>query len=210
MTTLTTTSTVSLTISEPVRPQLWRVLHDVEMGAMWREGLPEVFWFDELATPMTKQLQIFTKALNPEMDPLRWRALYSHDRAFTNKNNGYDYPGGSVKQDWVNMRNVTALDVPKFDKTRVCGGALLAGMVDGVYLWAEYIDANLPLPPIETLPIWLKFCATTCAGEHEIGRFPQGDGLNVWIPLIARQPIKYPLAKLQRVTGAIPSPYWVP
>lgn len=196
------------TLPPPDRPRLWRVKHDAELGALWRWNVPEVFRLSPShAIPIDRAWQEFTFALNqPGMTGDKWRSLYAHNRAFSNKAAGYDYPG-TVKQDWVNMRDTTAADTLKFDQPRICGGALVTGRVDGALLWLDYLDANNPPPAARDVKPWHKFAATTVTGSG-VGRFPQRGGLDVWVPLIARQPVYLPLNNLQEWTAAeLPDPY---
>jgi hypothetical protein len=193
----------------PVRPQFYRIKHDIELGALWRWNVPEVFRLSPgHSIPINRAWQEFTFQLNqPGMSGDKWRVLYAHNRAFSNKNAGYDYPGGTVKQDWVNMRDTGATDTLKFDQPRICGGAVVTGRVEGSLFWLHYLDANRPPPAVENVRPWEKFCATTVTANG-IGKFPQRSGADVWIPLIARQPVYLPLANLQKWNEQeLPDPY---
>ena len=105
------------------------------------------------------------------------------------------------------MRDTTATDLPRFDQPRICGGAVVTGRVEGAQLWIDTLDATKPPPAVTDVKPWQKFCAVTVK-DGRIGRFPQGDGRDVWVPLIARQPVYLPLSSLQRWDGAdLPDPY---
>ena len=201
---------MNLKISLSYKPpkQLYWVKHDIERGPLWRFGLPEVFRLNpDHSVRLEREEQLFIKALNPLMTPEKWRVLLSHDRAFTNKSAGYD-DGGEPKQDWVNMRNTDAIDVPRFDTIRICGGALITGIEFGTDLLIESINADNPLPSVNELPIYLKFCALNVT-ENGWSRFPQGDGNDVWIPLLSRFQLKYPLEYLIKIdiNKPLPNPY---
>lgn len=203
---------VEVTIPPVTSPVLFRVLHDAEMGPLWRDHVPEVFTLSpEHAIPLNREWQLFSKQLNLTMTGDKWRNLHGYYTAFTNQGAGYDRPGDLPKQDWVNMRDTTAPELPRFDKPRICGGALVTGRVDGAYLWLDYLDANLPPPAIENVKPWHKFCALNVVNETTLSRFPQGtDGADVWIPLIARRPVLMSLSRLQRWTDPNPpDPYRV-
>jgi hypothetical protein len=197
-------------VVEPVRPPLWRVLHDAEMGELWRSYVPEVFRLSPWhGIQLNRQWQEFTYALNqPGLTPEKWRVLYDFRRAFTNNGAGYDWNSNNPpKQDWINMRDTNATDLPRFDGPRICGGAVVTGRVDGDWLWLDYLDANNP-PPQDVKP-WHKFCAVNVRPDG-ISKFPQRAGLDVWIPLIGRQPLAIPLENVVRWTGEeLPNPYTI-
>jgi hypothetical protein len=194
----------------PVRPPLWRVLHDREMGDLWRSYVPEVYRLSPWhAIPLNRAWQEFTYSLNqPGLTPEKWRVLYDFRRAFTNNGAGYDWNSNNPpKQDWINMRDTTATDTVRFDGPRICGGAVVTGRVDGDWLWLDYLDTTKP-PPADVKP-WHKFCALNVRPDG-ISKFPQRAGMDVWIPLIAKQPIRYPLAKLVKWEGEeMPNPYTI-
>jgi lysozyme len=190
-------------------PQLWRVKHDVEMGELWRTNLPEVFRLEPLhSIPLNREWQLFTKALNPTMEPKKWRALFAYSRAFTNNGAGYDRPGDSPKADFVNGRDIKSIRMPAFDQPRICGGALVTGRVEGNRLWLSYIDASKSPPDIADVRLWQKFCALNVTANG-ISKFPQGGGADVWIPLIARIPVSISLSKLEKLdmSKPLPDPY---
>jgi hypothetical protein len=187
--------------AQPVTPQLYRVKHDAELPAgIWRTGVPEVFRLSPWhGIPLNRAWQEFTFQLNqPGLTGEKWRVLYDYRRAFTNNGAGYDYPSRTEeKADWINTRDTGARDLPRFDGPRICGGAVVTGRVEGSLFWLHYLDANGPPPAVADVKPWEKFCATTVTANG-IGRFPQRGGMDVWVPLIARQPVYLPLANLQR------------
>lgn len=188
---------------------LYRVLHDVELGALWRQNVPEVYRLSGGNTmPITKPWQLLIKAMNPTMTNLMWRRLLDWQRAFTNNTAGYDYPGGEPLQDWVNLRDLNATGVPRFEIPRICGGAVVTGVVDGSDLIVSTLDGNAMPPRVEDIKPWHKFVALNVKDETTLTKFPQGEGADVWIPLVTRQPVSYPLSKLQRWTDVnLPNPY---
>lgn len=210
--TITTSSNRQFQSTPTELPQLYRVLHDGEMGPLWRFSVPEVFPLTPLhLIPLDREWQLFTKDLNPSMSREKWRILYGWATAFTNHEYGFDYPQAEEPlQDWVNMKDIDAPGLPTFDKPRLCGGALVTGREEAGFLWIEYLDATQPPPKADDVPIWLKFCATTvrktASGTQAVGRFPQGGGADVWVPIISRQPIKYPLNKLEKLAQGAPLP----
>jgi hypothetical protein len=213
---------------------LWRVLQDQELwkkGILdrrnsegvwyWRMGLPEVFTFDgSHMTYMRRWLQELAFALNPGMLPKGFRTLYDVRRAFTN-GTGFDTihtPGSAdylARADYINDLDLDHSD-PRFDKSRVCGGALLAGKVSGDWLEVDTLKINQPVT-LEWLLArpWLYFTATTVSrnstpDQELVGNFPQNGGRACWVPLVTTTPVRYPLQYLQRwVAPELPSPYTI-
>lgn len=110
---------------------------------------------NDLAVPLTADIQYasydlavhFCSAVTRE----RWRSpLHNHAFAMTNKGAGYDY--GTVLRDYINNRDVLAVDgqgkpaLPKYDKTRTFQGSFITGKLDGGVIWCtpgvDGIDAN--------------------------------------------------------------------
>ena len=172
--------------------KLWRVKHDT---TDWRRGLPEVFILNSNATPFGRDWQLLSYALNPGMDKKKWRAVYAYNRAF---NNGCGFNDDTdPRADYVNGLDLAA-PLPKWDKTRVCGGATITGRVDGNELVVEIMDGRGPAPSLEWLLArpWLYFKAIN-AGT--LSNFPQGGGLPVYIPLVGSGEARYPLAGLEEL-----------
>lgn len=190
-------------------PQLYWLKHDPERGGIWRTKVPEVFPLSDQTIRLTKYWQYLTFYLNPGMEPKKWRVLYGYYTAFTNQGAGYDRPGDPPKQDWINMRDLLATDVPRFPKIILCGGALVTGKEENGKLWIEYIDYNLPPPEAKTVPIWKKFCALSIVDKDTFSRFPYCDGRDVWIPILGKEPIGIPLQDLIKLdmNKPLPNPY---
>ena len=187
------------------RPPLYRVLHDVEMGPIWRSSLPEVFPLNGNRTPFGKDWQILSYVMNPAMTGQKWRSLYAHNRAF---NNGTGFNGPDPKADYVNSMDLSA-PLPAWDKTRVCGGAVVTGTVVGPDLIIDILDGKEVAPSLEWLMArpWYYFTAVNVTGGG-ITNFPQNDGRPCLVPLVGSGIAKYPVAKLQKWTAAeLPDPY---
>lgn len=203
-------------------PQLYRVKHDLERGDVWRKGVPEVYVLDGThRTYMKENIQYLTFNLlragapNQSLADAKkfWRQLYDYRRAFSNKAVGFDGSGEPLA-DFINGWNLKS-GLPAFDKTRVCGGASIAGYEDGKWLVVETINAEAPLFDVEEILAkpWLYFHATTVRSDGTIGRFPQGGGEPVFVPLISRHslgPVRYPLEFLEKLPiGEVADPYKV-
>src|SRR3990167_4783933 len=120
----------------PVLYNGWRVLHDKELGALWRVA-PEVMQLEpEHRTEFGQADQILSYQINTTVNPLitadiekkKWRVLHNHERAFHNGGVGFD--GGQPLADYVNRTNLTSPN-PKWHRPLVCGGAFLHGVVNG-------------------------------------------------------------------------------
>src|SRR5512146_491060 len=165
------TLTITRGSGNPV--ELFRVLHDVEMGAVRRAApAPEVFWLNEERTPFGRDWQLLSFALNPGMTGEKWRALYGFMTAFCN-GSGFkddDHP----EADYVNNLDLSS-PLPAFDKTRLCGGARVKGRVEGTALIVDIMDGNGPVPSLEWLLArpWLYFEAVIVQEDGRITRFPQ-------------------------------------
>lgn len=194
--------------------QLWRVKHDTY--PFTRLNLPEVHplllnHFSEFG----RSWQLLERALNSHLTDAKWRALHGYKRAFNNGNNGYGGPGEPLA-DWVNGYNLGASN-PK-QEALVCGGAILAGYVDGQNLVVETLDASGPVPRLEDLKPWQWFTAVNIDEDTQhngvIRRFLNGE--EAFILLLAdrrRYPkVTIPLAKVTKLdmTKPLPSAYQWP
>lgn len=197
-----------------VYPQLWRVKHDT---TPWRTGLPEVFPLEpNHFTPMTREIQLLSKSINPLMTNAKWRQVYTWQRAFTNQQ-GFERPG-DPRRDYVNRLNLNAQELPR-QESLVCGGTILAErFVQGEYLYCDYLDGKKPMPTATYVLArpWLWFDAVNvdkdANGKIVIRRFPQGLPDRTHVLLLASRPVRIHLSKVTRLPygGAIPSPYQVP
>jgi len=193
-------------VIEPLVP-LYRVLHDPEMGDVRdpARSLPEVFsFFDNHYTPLTKEWQLFWKALNPSLTKKQWTALLGYERAFTN-GNGFGKIG-DPRANFVLGEDLRE-ELPKMEAL-VCGGALLTGIVSGGWLLVHTLNGLDAPPALDTLKPWEYFHATTVRPNGTIGSFPIDDFGPEIVPLLTYRPVRYPLWKLQRWTGpGLPNPY---
>lgn len=169
--------------------EIWRELHGAKPFVSWRSNkpVPEVFLFDQAApSTMTRDWQFLAYDLNPGMTPAGFHSLYKWDRAFSNGGVGYEFPPGPPRRDWISKLDMGARDM-RFDKARICGGAIVHGRLNGNTLTVEALDARKKPPTIEWLldHPWLYFEAITIKPDGSNGRFPQNEGRPVYIPLMA-------------------------
>lgn len=117
---------------------IYRVLHDWEIGPLYRHDVPEVSHGTGLAKDpktdkqfkdpikITPKLRALIKGINsPYLTDKRLTGLLNQATAFTNTN-----------------PNV-------IDKPRLCGGAVVHGEEHDGVIWIEAIDATKPLPTAE-------------------------------------------------------------
>lgn len=177
---------------------LWRIKHDAELPeGIWRSGLPEVFPLNGETAPFGKAWQLLTFAMNPGMAPGKWRAVFRFDKAFMNRT-GFDRPG-YPKADHVNKTDLTS-PLPRWDKTRVCGGATVTGTVSGGDLIVSILDGSQPAPSLEWMKAHREYWFYAVNSTYEgITNFPQNGGRPVIVPLVGRGVARIPLANVERV-----------
>lgn len=207
--------TYDLRVSTPPSTYGWRVLHDLEIAGNWRIGMPEVFRLDPVhQMPFNEAWQKISYDINTPLNPLvgvpmdknKWRQTYGYTQAFMNSNGGFD---GETHADFINRRDLNA-SYPYMEMIRVCGGAWLQGTVNGSDLIVRTLDGNVDPPPLQYILDNHLYFEATYAMTNGIGRFPMGQGERVFIPLVSRQPVKFPLSKLQLWTSTeLPNPYTV-
>jgi len=179
----------SLEVESVPSRKFWRVKHD---ATDWRRGLPEVFVLNSLSTPFGRDWQLLSFAMNPGMDPRKWRVVYDDHRAFMN-NTGFS--DATPRADYVNGLDLNS-PLPRWDKTRVCGGALITGRVDGNDLVVDILDGRGPAPRLEELKPWHQFMAIN-AGT--LTNFPQNGGNPVFIPLVGSGEARISLSQLEAI-----------
>lgn len=187
------------------QPQLYRVKHDLEMGPLWRTNVPEVYPLNGNSTPFGEDWQFLTFAMCPGITGNHWRSVYGTATAFMN---GTGYGGSSPRADFVNGLNLSAA-LPRWDKTRVCGGAVVTGVESGANLIVSILDGTGPAPTLDWIMArpWYRFHAITVYSDGHVGEFPQNNP--VYVPLVGSGVATLPLVNLEKLPlGAlIPNPY---
>lgn len=199
--------------ASPALPELWRVKHDKELGELWRNNLPEIHpFFDNHFWEFNEAWQRFTFALNPHLTPNKWTAVYGNRRFITNGQGFLD--DSDLRANYITGEDLNRPN-PKCEAL-ICGGAVMAGRVEGDRFIPNTLNSRNAPPSVEWLKArpWLMFDAVTVDSNGTPRMFPQGSGTPVLIPLVAdrtRYPvITFPMAKLQRWTAAeLPSPYGI-
>jgi len=191
--------------------RLFRVLHDQEMGDLWRVGMPEVMIFSDAdVVKATKEIQEMMYALFEHGTPdftkdwriNRFESVYRSGRAFMN-GKGMDQNANYITGERLDG------ELPKFDKARVCGGATISGEVIGNMLKVETLRDAVPLDYLLERP-WLYFEAV--ASGNNITPFPQVIDIEndiygkAYIPLISKGDVYFPLSELEEVSE-IADPY---
>ena len=106
------------------RPRLWRIKHDIELGALWRDNLPEVHpFFPNHHVPFLEVWQRLSRELNPLLTDEKWTAVYSFKRFATN-NNGFGNPD-DPRANYITGTHLDKAD-PRVEVLK-CGGNLVTG-----------------------------------------------------------------------------------
>jgi hypothetical protein len=145
----------------------------------------------------------------------RFTSVFADTTAFAN-NHGFD-----VCANFITEENLDA-ELPAL-YTLVCGGASLAGTMavnsKGMkMLKVDHFDGTQPPPDVRTIDPYTDprvFFATIITdnqvpGGYRVRRFPQYDGKDVPVPLIASRDIYYPMDDLAVLEPIFqkPSPYY--
>lgn len=188
---------------KPKRPPLWFHREDQEVFGRLREcaqngnSCPAVF---VLKTPaekvqLTKEWQFYLAAINYGMRPEDVAVELDYRLAFTN-GTGLTKPG-VPRRDYLRGRDLTADELPKFDKDRTCSRSVMTGTVSGDSLIVTTLDGKAPPPlkPGRRYPQtiseirmddylynprdhrWLFFAANTvgsASGGSKVYPFPRG------------------------------------
>lgn len=177
--------------SPPPSIQYWTVLHN---PAVPMDGRPDVVVTadDEKhnnvsAVKMTEQIQrlsydLFSWGLGdavPDvLKPLRWRALYQQDKAFTN---GAGYDKTPPRCDYINKLDLSA-ELPILQKGITIAGSKVTGRIVGNNLEMDTLSpANIPSLAWLIAHPWLYFEAKT-VNEKGQARFALGNGAPVYVP----------------------------
>jgi hypothetical protein len=188
------------------RPQLFRVLHDSELGPLWRKQLPQVHpMLPNQFSPFTQSWQLRSHAENPLVDASRWTAVYG-DATWGTNGQGYNNPG-DPRANYVTGADLTS-PLPKVELL-TCGGNVLTGRVEGDVLVVDVLDWR-DTPPAVLMP-WHITYPTRCGLTGEPvpllqSKDTSGTPIPFRHPLIGdrvRYPrITVPMAKLELWTAA--------
>ena len=199
-------------IPTPTRPPLWVLKHDVELGNVRNvtlsNGAPEVHRMEPYhMTRFRGDWQYLSKEINPNMSYSKWISLYSWTTVITNEQ-GFGKPG-DPRADFVGGTNLQ-YELPKVADL-LFGGNVYTGKPEGEWLWVETLDTSKPAPPLEYIlsKRWLYQIGTNVRKDGQVGKLPQGNGMDVLLPVYASKPVKIQLSKLRRLRDdePIPSPY---
>jgi hypothetical protein len=156
-------------------------------------------------SPLTEAWQWFIYETLCESNNQAFESIYYNERAL---NNGH---GVDVLHNYITGERAD-LEDPAIGSAFFSG--VLSGIEDGSDLIVDTFDGRLP-PPLgvtpETHP-WLFSYAVTVyrfPAPH-VAKFPQLDGRDVRTPILSKFPVRYPLARLEKLApGApLPSPYY--
>jgi len=183
-------------IAIPGHGQFWEPGRTVD----WRNRYPTVFWFfGSIYVQFTEAQQRLAWAMMMDsVDSVKkFAVVYGNTKAFMN-GTGYGDPS-DPRRNYITGEDLSAR-LPRWDKVRVCANATLAGVEDGDMLIVDYIPEN-NIPTWEELKPkkWLYFEAVSSTPTGDTTPFPQGVYGPIYIPLIAKAEIRFPLAALERI-----------
>lgn len=160
-----------------------------------KRAMPEVYRFwPHHSVVLYEPLQKLWKAINPELDGIKWRSLLGSTLAFTNNSTGF---GRECHADYVNHRDLKCKP-PSFDFSRFCGGAIVKGKLSGERVYIQTVRTNGKLPTAQELlnspHLW--FYATSISPTGRI-QYIQRIGIDrklhrVRIPLFTEQEVWLP------------------
>jgi hypothetical protein len=109
-------------------------------------GCPAVFVLNEPHTKVeiTRDWQFYLVAMNYDMTLENVSLLLHYHLAFCN-NTGFGKEG-EPRRDYILNKNLTARELPRFDKDRTCSRNTLTGTVVGDKLRLKLFDGNKPPP----------------------------------------------------------------
>jgi len=200
----------------PDRPPLWRVLHDKEIGPLWRSNLPEVFPFaPNHFSQFTRPWQMLSFSMNqPWLTKAKWTRVYWHNLWIAN-HQGFGMET-DPRRNYVLETNMDK-SLPRVEAL-TCGGNVLTGTPVGDQLLVD-TWAWRDSPPDVTWMMahpWFVTYAVTVDQNGVPRRFPQGMQPNGYMadvvhPLLCdptRFVITFPMSLLQRWDEEeLPDPY---
>lgn len=196
-----------------VRPPLWRIKHDKELGSLWRPGLPEVHPFlPNHFAKFTEPWQRKSRSMNPLISDSKWTVVYGYKLWITNENGFGD--DSDPRHNYITRQNADAPD-PKVEALS-CGGSVITGYVSGSNLIVKILNWR-DAPPDRPLYPWEYVTAVSVDVYGNPRRFPQtlqpdGSMADFRHPLLGDPMqfpvITFPLSKLQKWDRPdLPDPY---
>jgi len=166
---------------------LYHVCTDLEVGRYNRPGKPMIWVFSDADVKLTKEWQFFIKAINPGMTLKHISAIFGDSKAFCN---GTGFEGATPRKNYILNENLSAAELPRFDKVRTCGNTVIQ-MDNGIVMMMNG-NATPPLKPGVAQPQTLAeatldkylytpqfyphlfFNAVTTRPDFTVGAFPNG------------------------------------
>lgn len=168
---------ISVIVSYPeVRPKLWRVKHDIEIGKLWRGGLPEVHpFYPNHFSRFGKYMQILSRNMNPRFLIGKWIAMYGSTTWIANGQGFGDE--SDPRANYISGKDLQFED-PKTE-CLTCGGNVVTGEMRGDWFHAQCLDFE-SAPTLEWILArpWLFTYAVNVDGFGNPRRFSQGEQPN--------------------------------
>jgi len=125
--------------------------------------------------------------------------VYRSDAAFTNRTGFACNKFPTERRNYIKDENPDA-ELPRFDKIRVCSGAVIRGVEDGADLVVDHFTEVPTNYGIEILSDPRVFRATIIKTDGTLINFPQlKDGSPVYVPIIAANELRIPLKWVEKL-----------
>lgn len=127
----------------------WRVKHDIELGSLWRPGMPEMhplFLAPKTTSgthfsPFYEWAQRLSYKANPLMTPSIWTSMYNDDYWITN-GQGYGRVG-DPRRNYILEKDLDK-EFPKVESL-TCGGSLIEGTKYGDWVKVKGLNYSTPI-----------------------------------------------------------------
>lgn len=129
--------------------KLWRVKHDIELGKLWRPGMPEVhplFLAPKITSgthfsPFQEWAQRLSRAANQIMTDVMWTSMYNTSYMLTN---GQGYGRASDPRRNYILQKDLSFELPKVESL-TCGGSLIEGTQYGDWVKVRGLNYASPI-----------------------------------------------------------------
>lgn len=171
------------------------------------KGMPEVFRvkFPDQTVPLACRWIKLWREINPMLAINSFSSLLADNAAWTNKT------GFTTRYNCLTGGNAGEKD-PAFHASIICGGAILKGVERNGFLEIEAMNIADPTPTAEWLLArpWLWYYGTTVIPNGKVNLFMKmgvdGQMYPARIPILVKEPIKWPLEYLHKLPLGSPLP----
>jgi hypothetical protein len=145
--------------------EFWRVKHDIEIGKIWRAGLPEVHpLYPNHHSPFQEWAQLVSFGLNPWFTPKRWTDSY-HWKFWMTNNQGFGMDN-DPRANFVLGEDENE-ELPRVEAL-LSGGSMVEGTRNGDWIKIKGLHYNSPvtLDYLEANPqFWIRGVYASGTGQ---------------------------------------------